>query len=49
MGTEDYCYESTMPLLDGGVGREEGTAVHEQDLGMQEVRGLAVAGSQSAG
>jgi hypothetical protein len=35
VGAEDYCYESVMPLLDG----EEGTAVHEQDPGMQEVRG----------
>lgn len=36
---EDYCYESAMPLLDGGVDGEEGTAAHEQDPGMQEVRG----------
>jgi len=38
VGAEDYCYESVMPLLDGGVDGEEGTAVHEQDPGMQEVR-----------
>jgi len=37
-GAEDNCYESAMPLLDGGVDREEETAVHEQDPGMQEVR-----------
>jgi hypothetical protein len=38
-GAEDYCYESAMPLLDGGVDGKEGTAVHEQDPVMQEVRG----------
>jgi hypothetical protein len=37
-GAEDSCYESAMPLLDGGVDGEEETAVHEQDPGMQEVR-----------
>jgi hypothetical protein len=41
LGAEDYCYESAMPLLDGGVDGEEVAAVHEQDP--------AVAGSQPAG
>jgi hypothetical protein len=38
-GAEDYCYESAMPLLDGVVDGENRTAVHEQDPGIQEVRG----------